>query len=110
MLEERYQDAEKVVLIMGNLNAHKTASLYMAFPPEKERNLANRLEIHYTPKDGSWLNIAEVELSVLNRQCLAVRIDSIEKMRAEVMAWNTDRNNRQIKVDWHFQTADARTK
>lgn len=110
MLEERYQDAEKVVLIMDNLNTHTTASLYMAFPPEKARNLANRLEIHYTPKHGSWLNIAEIELSALKRQCLAVRIDSIEKMRAKVMAWNTDRNNRQIKVDWHFKTADARTK
>jgi hypothetical protein len=110
MLEERYQDAEKVVLVMDNLNTHTTASLYMAFPPEKARKLANRLEIHYTPKHGSWLNIAEIELSVLKRQCLAVRIDSIEKMRAKVMAWNTDRNNRQIKVDWHFKTADARTK
>ena len=110
MLEERYQDAEKVVLIMDNLNTHTTASLYMAFPPEKARRLANRLEIHYTPKHGSWLNVAEIELSVLKRQCLAVRIDSIEKMRAKVMAWNTDRNNRQTKVDWHFQTTDARTK
>lgn len=110
MLEERYQDAEKVVLIMDNLNTHTTASLYMAFPPEKARKLANRLEIHYTPKHGSWLNIAEIELSVLKRQCLAVRIDSIEKMRTKVMSWNIDRNNRQTKVDWHFQTTDARTK
>lgn len=110
MLEERYQNAEKVVLIMDNLNTHTTASLYMAFPPEKARKLANRLEIHYTPKHGSWLNIAEIELSVLKRQCLAVRIDSIEKMRTKVMSWNIDRNNRQTKVDWHFQTTDARTK
>jgi DDE superfamily endonuclease len=110
MLEERYQDAEKVVLIMDNLNTHTAASLYMAFPPEKARKLANRLEIHYTPKHGSWLNIAEIELSALKRQCLAVRIDSIEKMRTKVMSWNIDRNNRQTKVDWHFQTTDARTK
>jgi hypothetical protein len=110
MLEERYQNAEKVVLIMDNLNTHTTASLYMAFPPEKARKLANRLEIHYTPKHGSWLNIAEIELSVLKRQCLAVRIDSIEKMRTKVMSWNIDRNNRQTTVDWHFQTTDARTK
>lgn len=110
MLEERYQDAEKIVLIMDNLNTHTTASLYLAFPPEKARALANRLEIHYTPKHGSWLNIAEIELSVLKRQCLAVRIDCIEKIRAKVMAWNNDRNNRQTKVDWHFETVDARTK
>ena len=110
MLEERYQDAERVVLIMDNLNTHTTASLYLAFPPEKARGLANRLEIHYTPKHGSWLNIAEIELSVLKRQCLAVRIDCIEKMRAKVKAWNNDRNNRQTKVDWHFKTTDARIK
>jgi hypothetical protein len=94
MLEERYADAKKVVLVMDNLNTHDTASLYAAFPPEEARCLAERLEIHYTPKHGSWLNIAEIELSVLKRQCLAGRIDCIEKMRAEVAAWNTDRNNR----------------
>jgi len=110
MLVERYRDAEKVVLVMDNLNTHTTASLYMAFPPEEAEYLANRLEIHYTPKHGSWLNIAEIELSVLKRQCLSVRIDSIEKMRAEVLAWNDDRNNRQTKVDWHFKTTDARIK
>jgi len=110
MLEERYQEAEKVVLIMDNLNTHTTASLYLAFPPEKARSLANRLEIHYTPKHGSWLNVAEIELSVLKRQCLSVRIDCIEKMRAKVLAWNNDRNNRQTKVDWHFKTVDARIK
>ncbi|MGB5231492.1 MAG: IS630 family transposase [Desulfoprunum sp.] len=110
MLEERYRDAEKVVLIMDNLNTHAISSLYCAFPPEEARDLANRLEIHYTPKHGSWLNIAEIELSVLKRQCLAVRIDCIEKMRAKVTAWNNDRNNRQTKVDWHFKTVDARIK
>ena len=110
MLEERYRDAEKVVLVMDNLNTHTTASLYMAFPPEEAERLANRLEIHYTPKHGSWLNVAEIELSVLKRQCLSVRIECIEKMRTEVLAWNDDRNNRQTKVDWHFKTADARIK
>lgn len=110
MLEERYRDAEKVVLIMDNLNTHAISSLYCAFPPEEARDLANRLEIHYTPKHGSWLNIAEIELSVLKRQCLAVRIDCIEKMRAKVTAWNNDRNNRQTKVDWHFKTVEARVK
>ena len=110
MLEERYADAEKVVLVMDNLNTHNTASLYAAFTPEEARRLANRLEIHYTPKHGSWLNIAEIELSVLKRQCLAGRIDCIEKMRAKVATWNIDRNNRKTKVDWHFRTNDARIK
>jgi transposase len=110
MLEERYADAEKVVLVMDNLNTHNTASLYTAFPPKEARLLAERLEIHYTPKHGSWLNIAEIELSVLKRQCLAGRIPYIEKMRDEVRAWNTDRNNRQSNVDWQFRTKDARIK
>ncbi len=110
MLEERYPDAEKVVLVMDNLNTHDTASLYTAFPPEEARRLADRLEIHYTPKHGSWLNIAEIELSVLKRQCLSGRIDCIEKMRFEVAAWNADRNNRQTKVDWQFRTHDSRIK
>ena len=108
MLEERY--AEKAVLVMDNLNTHNTASLYSAFPPEEARCLAERLEIHYTPKHGSWLDIAEIELSVLKRQCLAGRIDCIDKMRNEVAAWNTDRNNKQAKVDWQFRTNDARIK
>ena len=110
MLEERYTDAKKVVLVMDNLNTHNIASLYLAFPPKTARSLANRLEIHYTPKHGSWLNIAEIELSVLKRQCLSVRIDCIEKMQAKVLAWNNDRNNRQKKVDWQFKTDDARIK
>jgi hypothetical protein len=110
MLEERYADAEKVVLVMDNLNTHNIASLYLAFPPKDARRLADRLEIHYTPKHGSWLNIAEIELSALKRQCLAVRIDCIDKMRAKVMAWNNDRNYRQTKVDWQFKTDDARIK
>ncbi len=110
MLEERYAGAEKVVLVMDNLNTHNTASLYAAFPPEEARRLAERLEIHYTPKHGSWLDIAEIELSALKRQCLAGRIECIEKMRIEVAAWNTDRNNKQSKVDWQFRTNDARIK
>jgi len=110
MLEERYPDAEKVVLVMDNLNTHDTASRYTAFPPEEARRLADRLEIHYTPKHGSWLNIAEIEFSVLKRQCLAGRIDGIEKVRSKVAAWNVDRNNRQTKVDWQFCTHDARIK
>lgn len=110
MLEVRYPDAEKVVLVMDNLNTHTTASLYEAFPPVEAHRLAKRLEIHYTPKHGSWLNVAEIELSVLKRQCLGRRIDSMDKIKAEVAAWNEDRNNRHRKVDWQFTTNDARTK
>jgi hypothetical protein len=110
MLEERYPDATKVVLVMDNLNTHNTASLYTAFSPGEARRLVERLEIHYTPKHGSWLNIAEIELSVLKRQCLAGRIPYIEQMRDEVHAWNVDRNNRQANVDWQFRTKDARIK
>jgi hypothetical protein len=110
MLEERYPEAEKVVLVMDNLNTHNVASLYTAFAPEKAKRLADRLEIHHTPKHGSWLNIAEIELSVLKRQCLAGRIVCIEKMRTKAAAWNTDRNNRLTKVDWQFTAKDARIK
>lgn len=110
MLDERYPQAEKVILVMDNLNTHTTASFYQTFPPEKARRLSERLEIHYTPKHGSWLDIAEIELSVLIRQCLSSRIENIQKMRTEVTAWNNDRNNRQSKVSWHFTTGDARLK
>ncbi len=110
MIDVRYPDAEKVVLVMDNLNTHNIASLYTAFPPNEARRLADRLEIHYTPKHGSWLNIAEIELSVLKRQCLAGRIDCIQKMRSEVATWNSDRNNRQTRVEWQFKTKNARIK
>jgi len=110
MLEVRYPDAEKVVLVMDNLNIHSIASLYEAFPPDFALRLARRLEIHHTPKHGSWLNIAEIELSVLKRQCLAERIPSLGQMRTEVAAWNCARNTRQTKVDWQFTTTDARVK
>lgn len=110
MLEDRYPNATKVVLVMDNLNTHNMASLYKAFPPIEARAMAERLEIHYTPKHGSWLNVAEIELSVLKRQCLAGRIADIEKMRSEVSAWNVDRNNRQSDIDWQFRTKDARVK
>ena len=110
MLEERYQNVEKVVLVMDNLNTHNIASLYTAFAPEEARRMAERLEIHYTPKHGSWLNIAEIELSVLKRQCLVGRISCIELMRSKAAAWNEDRNNRQKNVDWQFKTKDARIK
>ena len=108
MVENRYVDAKKILLVMDNLNTHNTASLYEAFPPEKARRIAEKLEIHYTPKHGSWLNIAEIELSVLKRQCLDRRIDSIEKMSDEVDAWESARNNKQTQVKWHFTSKDAR--
>jgi len=110
LLEVNYPDAEKVVLVMDNLNTHNTASLYATFSAEEAGRLSQRLEIHHTPKHGSWLNIAEIELSVLKRQCLAGRIDCIEKMRTQVAAWSEDRNNRQPQVDWRFKTKDARIK
>jgi hypothetical protein len=110
MLDERYPTAKKVVLVMDNLNTHGTASLYERFPAEEARRLAERLEIHYTPKHGSWLDIAEIELSVLARQCLDRRIETIETLKSEVQNWNFDRNNRQTKVKWQFTCADARVK
>ncbi len=110
LLYEYYADAEKVVWVMDNLNTHSLASLYPAFTPVEASRLAQRLEIHFTPKHGSCLNVAEIELSVLKRQCLARRIDCVDTMRAEVLAWNIDRNKRQTKVDWQFTASDARTK
>ena len=110
MLDERYPEADKVVLVMDNLNTHSISSLYEAFPPHEARRLAERLEIHYTPKHGSWLNIAEIELSVLKGQCLDRRIPSIDIMRREVREWEYNRNNRQSKVNWQFTAADARVK
>jgi len=110
LLEEDYPDAEFVVLVMDNLNTHTIGSLYEAFPPDKARQLARRLEIHYTPKHGSWLNIAEIELSVLSRQCLDRRIGSIELLESECHCWNMKRNEMQKGVDWRFTTDDARIK
>jgi len=110
LLEEDYPDAQVVVLVMDNLNTHSIGSLYEAFEPAKARELARRLEIHYTPKHGSWLNIAESELSVLSRQCLDRRIESFERLDSECRCWNVGRNVSQKGVDWQFTTADARIK
>ena len=110
LLEEDYPDAEVVVLVMDNLNTHNIGSLYEAFPPAKARALARRLEIHYTPKHGSWLNIAEIELSALSRQCLDRRIESMERLNRECRCWNVERNELQKGIDWQFTTADARIK
>lgn len=110
MLDERYPMATKVRLVMDNLNTHHIASLYQTFSACEARRLAQRLEIHYTPKHGSWLNIAEIELSALNGQCLNRRIPSVEQMRSEVAAWQSDRNTRGAPVNWRFTTDDARIK
>jgi hypothetical protein len=109
-VEEIHEEAEKVVLVMDNLNTHKLASLYEAFSPEQARRIAEKLEIHHTPKHGSWLNMAEIELSVLSRQCLDRRIESAEILRREVAAWEEERNERMVEVKWQFTTADARIK
>ena len=110
LLSVDYPDAETVVLVMDNLNTHGIGSLYEAFPPEKAFALAQRLEIHHTPKHGSWLNIAEIELSVLTRQCLDRRIDDLDVLNTELDAWQEATNADQRQVDWHFTTADARIK
>jgi hypothetical protein len=105
-----YPEAAAVVLVMDNLNTHGIASLYEAFDPATARALAARLEIHHTPKHGSWLNMAETELSVLARQCLDQRLDSKQKMEQEVTAWEEERNRNAVKINWRFTTADARIK
>jgi hypothetical protein len=110
LAEDIHPNAEKLVLVMDNLNTHKLASLYETFPPEQARRIAERLEIHYTPKHGSWLNVAEIELSVLSRQCLNRRIESMDELRKEVAAWDEARNEKQVEVRWRFTTEDARVK
>ena len=110
LVDELYPGAKKVVLVMDNLNTHKLASLYEAFPPAEARRLVEKLEIHYTPKHGSWLNIAEIELSILARQCLGRRIASKEELAAEVAAWQRRRNKAHGTVDWQFTTQNARVK
>jgi hypothetical protein len=110
LVEEVHEEAEKVILVMDNRNTHKLASLYEAFPPEQARRIAERLEIHHTPKHGSWLNMAEIELSVLARQCLARRIETREEFKREVAAWEEERNERGVEIPWRFTTPDARIK
>lgn len=107
---EAYKDATKITLIMDNYNTHKPGSLYEVFQPEKAMALWNRFEFVYTPKHGSWLNIAEIELNVLTSQCLKRRIASIEGVRKEVNAWQNHRNNQNAKINWQFTTDDARIK
>lgn len=95
---------------MDNLNTHKLSSLYKAFSPEEARRIAKRLELHYTPKHGSWLNIAEIELNVMTRQCLKRRVDQIETLRSELSAWEIERNTNIAKINWHFTNNQAREK
>jgi hypothetical protein len=110
LLEVDYPEAKKVVLVCDNLNTHKIGALYEAFEPHEARRLVERLEIHYTPKHGSWLNIAEVELSVFTGQCLDRRVADIETLREEAKHWYLERNARQKSVDWQFSTDNARIK
>jgi hypothetical protein len=110
LLTVDYPDAEKVVLVMDNLNTHNIASLYLAFPPAEALAYAKRLELHYTPKHGSWLNIAEIELSVLGRQCLARRIDELGLLNEELAAWQSSRNESEGTVRWQFTTDEARVR
>ena len=108
LVDRRYPEAERLVLVLDNLNTHTPGSLYEAFPPAEAKRLADRLEIHYTPKHGSWLNIAEIELSALSRQCLDRRIPDTAPLQAEVTAWADRRNAVGGAVDWRFTAADAR--
>jgi hypothetical protein len=110
LVDERYPEAERIVLVMDNLNPHTPASLYEAFEPKEARRLAEKLEIHHTPKPGSWLNMAEIELSVLGRQCLDRRVPDFETLEAQAVAWRQRRDETGGKIDWRFSTEDARIK
>ena len=105
-----YPKAKKIILVLDNLNTHGPASLYRTFEPAEAKRLADRLEIHYTPKHGSWLNMAEIELSVLARQCLAERMNDKATLETQVKAWQECRNSAAVKIDWRFTTTDARIK
>ena len=110
LVDVDFREAEKVVLVLDNLNTHTAGALYEAFPPEEARRILERLEIHYTPKHGSWLNMAEIELSVLTKQCLARRMPDVETLRAEALKWSIDRNAAAKRIDWQFTTETARVK
>jgi len=110
LVDCHYPEAEKIVLVMDNLNTHTLGSLYEAFPPAEARRLASRLEIHYTPKHGSWLNMAEIELSVLGRQCLNQRLADEETLTAAASAWEAGRNAAGARMEWRFTTEEARIK
>ncbi len=110
LVDECYPQAERLVLVLDNLNTHTPAALYEAFAPAEAKRLADKLEIHYTPKHGSWLNMAEIEVSVLDRQWLDRRLPTVPRLRAEATAWEATRNRQASRVDWRFTTADARIK
>jgi len=110
LVDEDFPDAEKIVLVMDNLNTHRPASLYEAFEPSEAKRIWDRLEIHHTPKHGSWLNMAEIEFSVLNKQGLSARVPDMESMGREVSAWQQRRAADGGKIDWRFTTKDARNK
>ena len=110
LVDLRYPEAERIVLVMDNLNTHSPASLYEAFDPSEARRLAQKLEIHYTPKHGSWLNMAEIELSVLSRQCLQRRVPDFGTLEAETHAWQERRDAAGVKIEWRFTKDDARIK
>ena len=109
-IADQYEIAEKITLVMDNLNTHVPGSLYETFAPDKARALWDRFEFVYTPKHGSWLNMAEIELNVLTGQCLAIRLDDIDGVRREVEAWERYRDNKNAKINWRFTTPDARIK
>ena len=108
--DEIHPEAEKIIVVLDNLNTHTPAAFYPAFEPDEARRLVKRFEFHFTPKHGSWFNMAEIELSVLSRQCLNRRIPDEQTLSREVQAWVKERNNKVVKVDWWFSTADARIK
>lgn len=110
LVDVLYPDVDKIILVMDNLNTHRPASLYKRFKPEEARRITKKLEIHYTPKHGSWLDIAEIELNVMTRQCLNRKIDNIEILRKELAAWEMERNETKANVNWQFRTKDARVK
>jgi transposase len=110
LVDVHYPNAATIVLVLDNLNTHTLGALYEAFAPEEARRIARRLEIHYTPKHGSWLNMAEIELSVLGRQCLRQRLPDAERLTAEARAWEERRNEAGTQMEWRFTTADARIK
>ena len=110
VIDLHYPHAEKIVLVMDNLNTHTPSSFYEVFAPAEARRLTEKLEIHFTPKHGSWLNMAEIELSILARQCLSDRFPSREALAAQVDAWQRERNQAKVTINWRFTTADARIK
>ncbi len=110
LVDTSYPDKQKIILVMDNLNTHAIASLYKTFPAHEARQIARKLEIHYTPKHGSWLDMAEIELNVITRQCLSRRIAGINELRQKLAAWETDRNRTGVNICWHFTADNAREK